>query len=152
MNNYVTGITNHLYLKPDQINHSENLISIIENFKNHGSIQRIKLANFHHRQTFNFRYVSVKEVKKELMNLSSKKATRQGDIPAKILKHSLSLYTKELTAIINNCLKGGLYPNELKFADVSPVFKKDDDLNKENYRPGNRSFYDIKVFIFSRWF
>ena len=63
MNNYFTGITSHLNLKPDQINRSENLTNIIENFKNHESIQRIKLANFHHRQTFNFRYVSIKEVK-----------------------------------------------------------------------------------------
>ena len=58
------------------------------------------------------------------MNLSSKKGTRKEDIPAKILKNSLSVYTKELTTIINNCLKDGLYPNELKLADVSPVFKK----------------------------
>ena len=94
----------------------------------------IKLANFHHRQTFNFCYVSAKEVKKELMNLSSKKVTRKGDIPAKILKDSLSVYTKELTTVFNNCLKDGLFPNELKLADISPVFKKDDDLNKENYR------------------
>ena len=63
MNNYFTGITSHLNLKPDQINRSENLTNIIESFKNHESIQRIKLANFHHRQTFNFRYVSIKEVK-----------------------------------------------------------------------------------------
>ena len=69
------------------------------------------------------------------MNLSSKKVTRKGDIPAKFLKDSLSVYSKELTTIINNCLKDGLFPNELKLADVSPVFKKDDDLNKENYRP-----------------
>ena len=37
--------------------------------------------------------------------------------------------------IINNYLKDGLFPKELKLADVSPVFRKDDDLNKENYRP-----------------
>ena len=49
MNNYFTGITSHLNLKLDQINHSENLTNIIEIFKNHESIQRIKLANFHHR-------------------------------------------------------------------------------------------------------
>ena len=57
-----------------------------------------------------------------------------GDIPAKTFKGSLSLYTKELTTIINNCLKDALFPNELKLADVSPVFKKDDDLNKESNR------------------
>ena len=146
MNNYFTGITNHLNLKPDQIRHSENLTNITENFKNHESIQRIRLANFHHRQTFNFCYVSVKEVQKELMNLSSKKATRKDDIPAKILKDSLSEYTKELTTIINNCLKDGLFPNELKLADVSPVFKKDDDLNKENYRPVSIFSHMSKIF------
>ena len=137
MNNYFTGIASHLNLKRDQINHTENLTNITENFKNNENIQRIKLANLHHRQTFNFHYVSVKVVKNELMNLSSKKATRQGNIPAKILKDSLSVYAKELTTIINNCLKDGLFPNELKLADVSPVFKKDDDLNKENYRPAS---------------
>ena len=69
------------------------------------------------------------------MNLPPKKATRKGNIPAKILKDSLSEYIKELTTIIDNCLKDGLFPNELKLTNVSPVFKKDDDLNKENYRP-----------------
>ena len=94
------------------------------------------------------------EVKKELMNLSSKKATRMGDILAKILKDSLSVYTKELTTIINNCLKDGLFPNELKLADVSPVFKKDDDLNKENHRPVGILSRMSKVFerIFSEQF
>ena len=123
MNNYFPVITDHLNLKPDQINHSENLTNIILNFKNYESIMRIKLPNFHHRQTFNFCYVSVKEVKKELTNLSTMKATRKGEIPPQILKDSFSVYTKELTAIINNCLKDGLFPNELKLADVSPVFK-----------------------------
>ena len=93
-------------------------------FKNHESIQRIKLANFHHRQPLGFHYVKVKEVKKELINSSSKKV-KEGEIPAKILKDSLSVYAKELTALINNCLKDGLFPNELKLADASPVFKKD---------------------------
>ena len=154
MNSYFISITNHLNLKPDQINNSENLTNIIENFENHGSIQRIKLANFHHRHSFNFRYVSVKEIKKELVNLSSKKAARNGDIPAKALKDCLSVYTKELTTIINNCLKDGLFPNELKLADVSPVFKKDDDLNKENHRPVGILSRMSKVFerIFSEQF
>ena len=146
MNDCFTGTTNHLYLKPAQINHSENLTNITENFKNHESIEWIKLANFHHRQTFNFCYVSIKEGTKELMNQSSKKATRKGDIPAEILKDGVSVYTKEVTTIINNCLKEGLFSNESKVADVSPVFKKDDDLSKENYRPASILSHMSKVF------
>ena len=80
------------------------------------------------------------------MNLPPKKATRKGNIPAKILKDSLSEYIKELTTIIDNCLKDGLFPNELKLTNVSPVFKKDDDLNKENYRPVSILSHMSKVF------
>ena len=93
----------------------------------------------------NWSITSVEKFKKESMNLSSKRVTKKGDIRAKILKDSLSVYTKELTTIINNCLKDGLFPNELKLADVSPVFKKD-DLNKENYRPVSILSHMSKVF------
>ena len=39
-----------------------------------------------------------------------------------------------------------MFPNELKLADVSPVFKKDGDLNKDNYRPVSILSYMSKVF------
>ena len=32
----------------------------------------------------------------------------------------------------NSHLEKGLFPDELKIADVLPIFKKSDDLNKEN--------------------
>ena len=56
------------------------------------------------------------------------------------------MYTRELTTIINKCLSNGLFPSELKLADVSPVFKKDVDLNNENYRPVIILSYMSKVF------
>ena len=80
------------------------------------------------------------------MNLPSEKVTRKGSIPGKILKDSLSVYTEELTTIVNNCLKDGLFRNELKLVEVSPVFKKDNDLNKENYRPDRIPSHMSKVF------
>ena len=65
------------------------------------------------------------------MNLSSKKATRKGDIPAKILKNSINVY---LSILINNCLMmKGVFPNDLKLVDITPIFKKEDSLNKANY-------------------
>ena len=57
-------ITLQDYQSAGQINYSENLTNIIEKFKNYESIQRIKLNNFNHRQTFNFHYVSVRKLKK----------------------------------------------------------------------------------------
>ena len=37
--------------------------------------------------------------------------------------------------IFNESVKTGVYPDNLKFADIIPVFKKKDSLNKVNYRP-----------------
>ena len=38
-------------------------------------------------------------------------------------------------AYFNNALSSLQYPNGLKYADVTPVFKKDDKSDKSNYRP-----------------
>ena len=91
MNNYFTNVTIHLKLKP-KIDPKENLESIKDTFENHESIQRIKLANFHSKSNLTFNSVSGLDVMKEILNLSSKKATRKGDIPAKILKKSINAY------------------------------------------------------------
>ena len=38
-----------------------------------------------------------------------------------------------LTKILNTSLERDCFPNQLKLAEVTPVFKKEDELNKENY-------------------
>ena len=43
MNNYFSNITTHLKLKPTKIDPRANLESITDTFKNHESVQRIKL-------------------------------------------------------------------------------------------------------------
>ena len=50
------------------------------------SVQRIKSANFHSYSTLNFSKFTERKVRKEILNLSSKNVTKNGDIPAKILK------------------------------------------------------------------
>ena len=135
MNNYFTNITTHLKLKLTKIDPKANLECIINIFQNHKSVQRIKLANFHSKFSFKLNSLSDLDVKKEILNLSFKKPTRKSDIPAKILKNRINAYLSELTIIINNCLKKGVFFNDLKLADTTPIFKKEDSLNKENYRP-----------------
>ena len=36
---------------------------------------------------------------------------------------------------ISRCIKNGTFPNNLKNADITPTFKKEDRLSKINYRP-----------------
>ena len=35
----------------------------------------------------------------------------------------------------NTCVENSSFPDSLKEADISPIFKKDDALVKKNYRP-----------------
>ena len=74
MTNYFPEITKHLNLKLDVISHSQFLENIIDAFKSHESIQRITFANLHCSEVFNFCYATEEEVKKKILNLSSKKA------------------------------------------------------------------------------
>ena len=67
------------------------------------------------------------------MNLSSKWATKNGDISAKILKKSVNIYIKEITPKINDCNENRIFPDDLKLADVSRIFNKKDNFKKENY-------------------
>ena len=146
MSNCFTNITTHLKLKPTKIVPKANLESIIDTFQNHETVQRIKLANFRSKSSLKLNSVKELHVKKEILNLSSKKATRKGDNPTQIPKNSINAYLSELTILINNCLKKGVFPDDLKLADITPIFKKEDSLNKENYRPVSILPHLSKVF------
>ena len=62
--------------------------------------------------------------------MSSKKAIRKGDTPAKIVKNSINVYLSELRFLISNCLKKGIFPDDLKLANITPIFEKEDSVNK----------------------
>ena len=57
-----------------------------------------------------------------------------GDISLQLLKECDFTYEK-LTNCINSTLIEGLFPDFLKRANITPVHKKNDPLDKENYRP-----------------
>ena len=78
--------------------------------------------------------------------LDGSKATPVGDIPAEILKSIIDVHVSLLTKIINWSIRNGCFPDELKAAEVTPIVKKNDDLDKENYRPVSVLPHVPKVF------
>ena len=82
---------------------------------------------------FSLKYFNVEDVKREINNISSKKATPKGDIPVKILKWNSDITAPVLTECYNQNIKNSTFPNELKNADISPVYKKKDHHDKSNY-------------------
>ena len=58
----------------------------------------------------------------------------------------MTLNILKLFLHIANCLKKGVFPDDLKLADITPIFKKEHSLNKENYRPVSILPHISKVF------
>ena len=84
---------------------------------------------------FLFNEVSLADIEEELSNLNTIKSSRFKNIPAKILKISRNSCSETLKALFNKTVLTGNFPNELKLADVTPVFKKENPLKSKNYRP-----------------
>ena len=80
------------------------------------------------------------------MNLDGSKATPIGVIFVDILKSTVDIHLPFITNSINLSIENGCFPEELRLAEVSPIFKKKDDLDKENYRPVSVLPHVPKVF------
>ena len=87
--------------------------------------------------TFNFREVNEQEINKIIKNLSSKKAAGYDEIPIIFLKNIARNITKPITKIVNMCIQKNTFPVNMKRANITPLFKKKDKLNKDNYRSIN---------------
>ena len=69
-----------------------------------------------------------------ILSIDSSKATPVEDIPADMLKVTLDIHLPLITNFINLLFENGCFPDDLKLAEVGPIFKNNDDLDKENCR------------------
>ena len=106
---------------------------IYEKFQTHPSILSIR-ETYSEVAPFEFSHVTPKDIYEVIMSLDPSKKT-SGDIPTRILINSVACIANSLSNCFNSCLDMGVFPHELKLADVIPVHKKDSATNKENYTP-----------------
>ena len=119
-----TYIINH-----DSGNLSDPVDKAIFKYKFHPSILLIK-SKLENQKIFLFQSIS----KFDISNNDLKKVTKN-TIPPKILKISCNISAETLHNLFNECLITINFPDRLKLADITPVSKKKDPLNKENYKP-----------------
>ena len=131
MKNFFINITKDLELKKDSKGKRNSLEDIIKAFESHPSIEKIIKA-INTTEKFSFLNVKDDEVQKSIMNLDSSKANPVGDIPTDMLKQTIDVHFPIITQITNVSIDNNCYPHDLKLAEVNPVFKKKDDLDKEN--------------------
>ena len=79
-----------------------------------------------------FQSVSVKDVKQVIKDLNSNKSVG-GDIPTNILKECEFIFSA-LAYCIKKSFENSTFSDCLKEAIFTPIFEKDDPLDKQNYR------------------
>ena len=137
LNDYYVNISRAIG-EPDYMVDSDNINDIFMCHKSHRSVLFIKeymAINYCDVEPFKFRLVSKDAVLRVITIMDGQKATGNDSIPPKLLKASAHYLCDTITFIINKCIIDSSFPDDLKLADVIPLFKKDDMLNKQNYRP-----------------
>ena len=141
-NNYFGKIVQNLDI-PRNRNHISNthlaqvnpVLGCIEKFSEHTSIKNIKNRMSNLNCNFKFEYEDKDFFQKEIENLCIKKATQQSDIPVRIMKENNDLCSYILHHSFNNSVSSSVFPNDLKKADITPIYKKDEKFLMTNYRP-----------------
>ena len=70
-----------------------------------------------------------------LLNLNVSKAVGYDAIPAQLLCDDPYIIDQLVTSIFNEIVCKNTFHECMKYEEVSPLFKKDDPLTKNNYRP-----------------
>ena len=88
----------------------------------------------HNNQTMFLKPISPEEVEFEIQKLK-KKAPGNDGISAKLLQHVSPLIAPYLSQIFNQCLVTGIFPECLKIARITPIYKSGPKEDVLNYRP-----------------
>ena len=89
--------------------------------------------------------VSIEEITSMIQGLKNS-APGHDDITADALRLCLPSITSPLVYILNLSLSQGVFPDELKIANVIPLYKADDRICFNNYRPVSLLCIFSKVF------
>ena len=101
----------------------------------HPSIQNILTNGNFVDKIFDFRPVSEEEVGKIISKLNVQTIHWCEKYFSQILKACAPSFSHTISSLINLSFAKGTFPSRLKKAQVIPLYKKKDSLNKENYRP-----------------
>ena len=102
-------------------------------WRNYPSILEITWE-YKNRANFRFNFVSKEDVLTEIKVLDVSKAIQESDIPVKI-KANENFFAEAIWFSFNKSLENAKFPNCLKSANITPVFKNSVRTSKNNYRP-----------------
>ena len=92
-----------------------------------------------YNKPFTLRNVSTEIIKK----LNQKETSEFDDIPTKVMKEFGTFFAEFLSKNINSCLETGLFLEDLKCAEVVPIYKKNDKKDNSYYRKMHVNFDEL---------
>ena len=132
-NDYYVNATQKIG-QQDHITDDVSLDDVINLHKDKECITRIQ-NSMKHGTHFSFRLISNDDVYNKMMNINCKKSTGCDLVPAKLVKLGACQLSTHVTYLINKSIKSSVFPKFLKYAEVTPIFKKNNKLGKTHYRP-----------------
>lgn len=84
---------------------------------------------------FKFKPATTDEISKIIDNLNLNTSSGLDGLNTKSIKYLKNLIKEDLTNCINRSLNEGVFPNSLKLAKVSPIYKSGTQSDPNNYRP-----------------
>lgn len=140
-NNFFNSVVKNLdienhnkFINDDDDNETDEIIKAIKKYQYHPSILKIK-ETMGEQQLFSFGHTDFESINREILSLDKSKACPKDSIPPKIILENCDVFACKLEYDFNFSIDSGIFPDNLKNADISPVFKKGDRLDKTNYRP-----------------
>ena len=91
-------------------------------FLNRPSVLRIKEAKFE-KEMFSFQSISGPIMQLMINNIDTSKSYQKHNIPPKLLKENYDICKSILCSDVNRCMDKGIFPGNLKNADITPVLK-----------------------------
>ena len=110
------------------------IVNATNKFKTHPSVLRI-IQEGYLDNNFSLEPISELEIQYIINKIDISKAYQKEDIPPKVLKENADICSVSLFSDINRCINNGIFPNNLKNANIIPTFKKKERMHKTNYRP-----------------
>ena len=107
----------------------------INKYNTHPSIKLITKSRYNCQDTFSFSDATLEDVFNELLKLTNSTSCPIVSIPTKIIKENIDIITHKIHIDFNHSIVSGIFPSNLKLADVTPAHKKGDRTDKSNYRP-----------------
>ena len=92
-----------------------------------------KIETIYNNSSFQFKHINTKDVQDLFENLNPRKSCSDTGLMPKLMKKVAEGIAPSVTNLYNRCIENSNWPAIWKREELTPIFKKGDKHNVENY-------------------